>query len=136
MIRFVDLETGNTFDGSDQYIFWFDNEQSTNLIYSKPICFISNNEYVNISIEKNDIYKLINIEPLSTTQKYHNIKELYTDSLVSKGSLFNTYYVHLIYIVGRSEYDGEYICNFFIDNESFKVGADFYGEDETLRINL
>lgn len=136
MIRFVDLETGNTFDGSSQYIFWFDNEQSTNLIYSKPICFISDNEDVNISIEKNDIFKLIDTDPLSTTQKYHNINELYIDSLVSKGSLFNTYYVHLIYIICRSGYEGEYICKFFINNESFNIGADFYGEDETLRVNL
>ena len=59
MIRFVDLETGNTFDGSTPYIFWMPGEQSTNLIYSQPICFISEKRDVNISIENNDIFSLV-----------------------------------------------------------------------------
>jgi hypothetical protein len=44
MIRFVDLETGNTFDGSTPYIFWMPGEQSTNIIYSLPICFITDKQ--------------------------------------------------------------------------------------------
>ena len=136
MIRFVDLETGNTFDGSDQYVFWFDNEQSINIIYSKPICFISDKRIINISIEKNDIFKLIDSTKINSKTKYHNINNLYVDNLESVGTAYNAYYVHIIYITCRTDHEGEYICNFYIDNESYKVGADFYGADESLYINL
>lgn len=136
MIRFVDLETGNTFDGSDQYVFWFDNEQSINIIYSKPICFISDKRIINISIEKNDVFKLIDSTKFNSKTKYHNINTLYVDNLESVGTAYNACYVHVIYIICRTDYEGEYICNFYIDNESYKVGADFYGADENLYVNL
>ena len=48
MIRFIDLQTGNVFDGSSPYIFWFDGEQSVNLFYTKSICFISHQKTHNI----------------------------------------------------------------------------------------
>jgi hypothetical protein len=59
MIRFVDLKTGNTFAGEYPYVFWFDGEQSINMIYTQPICFISDKKQLNISIPVNDIFKLL-----------------------------------------------------------------------------
>ena len=37
MIQFVNLQTGNIYDGSQPYIHWFEGQQSTGLIYSQPI---------------------------------------------------------------------------------------------------
>lgn len=80
MVRFVDLETGNTFDGTKPYIFWIDGEQSINLIYSQPICFISNQKEIRVSIEENDVFALVDPSKLINSKletiygfEYHNI---------------------------------------------------------------
>lgn len=142
-IRFVDLNTGNTFDGSDPYVFWIDGEQSTNIIYSKPICFISNLASVNISIEKNDIFKLIDVDKLNVQSienmhdfEYFNLSKITCDETKSVGTSYNNYYVHIIYIVAKSQYAGECTANFYIGGKDYTVGADFYEENEELYVNL
>ena len=143
MIRFVDLETGNIFDGSTPYIFWLDGEQSINLIYSKPICFISNQQTAEISMEENTVFSLIdpsnilneNLESIYGFQ-YQNIESLKVSKLTSVGVKHHNYYVHIIYFIGSSKQNGEHISNFFINDVSYQIGGDFYGEDEMLYINL
>lgn len=144
MIRFVDLETGNTFDGSTPYIFWMPGEQSTNIIYSLPICFITDKRDVNISIENNDIFSLVDPDKLLNTRldkiygfEYLNIQTVKCFDLVSSGVKYEgSCYVHIIYIIASSTQQGECICTFKIDDEEYTVGADFYGENESLYINL
>lgn len=144
MIRFVDLETGNTFDGSAPHVFWMPGEQSTNLIYSQPICFISDKKNVNISIENNDIFSLIDQNKLVNEEfgdiygfEYLNIQSIKCSSLVSSGVKYvDNCYIHMMYIIASSTQLGEYICTFNIDNNNYSVGADFYGENESLYINL
>lgn len=150
-IKFVNLETGNTFNGSSPYIFWMPGEQSINLIYSQPICFISNSETIDISIEENEIFRLIDPAKLSDSKlenicdfEYHNINLLKADKneanntyvLTSTGTRHHNYYVHIIYIIASAKQAGEYIMNFTIGDETFQVGGDFYGENENLYINL
>lgn len=143
MIRFVDLNTGNTFDGSQPYVFWLDGEQSINLIYSKPICFISNSPNVKIGVEENEVFYLI--DPKETINahidtiygfEYMNINQLKKTELVSEGVNHHNYFVHLIYFIGSAKSSGEYIVDFNIDGEVYKLGGDFYGENEELYINL
>ena len=142
MLRFVDLNTGNVFDGSNPYIFWFDGEQSTNLIYTKSICFISNKR--RISVELNSpIFSLIDDSKINSTQvesiygfDYKDINLLKTKSLTKQGLRYNDYYIYVIYIMGSAEQDGEYIENLIIDKETYRIGADFYLENESLYINL
>ena len=142
-IKFVNLETGNTFNGSSPYIFWMSGEQSINLIYSQPICFISNSKTIDISIEENEIFQLIDPTKLSDSKlenicdfEYHNINSLKTNTLTSIGARHHNYYVHIIYIIASTKQAGEYIVNFKIGDETFQVGGDFYGENENLYINL
>ena len=143
MIRFVDLKTGNTFDGESPYVFWFDNEQSTNIIYSQPICFISNQPNVEIIIEENDIFSLVDTSKLLNSSiesiygfDYHNINEVKVNSIHSVGVAHHNYFIHMIYIVASSKTPGEYICKFTIAGSEYQIGADFYGENEELYINL
>ena len=143
MIRFVDLNTGNTFDGSSPYIFWLDGEQSINMIYSKPICFISHTEKIEVKIENNDIFSLIDPTNLINSEietiydfEYHNLQDLKTTEVISIGVSHHNYYVHIIYILGTATQAGEYICDLIIDNSIYKIGGDFYGENESLYINL
>lgn len=143
MIRFVDLETGNTFDGSYPYIFWLDGEQSINLIYSKPICFISNSQEVEVSIEANDIFNLIDASKLVNSElnniygfEYYDLNLLKTNKLTSVGHSHHNYFVHIIYIIASAAQAGEYITEFQINNDVYNIGGDFYGENETLYINM
>lgn len=142
-IRFVDLDTGNTFDGSSPYVFWIDGEQSVNIIYSKPICFISNSKIVNVQIENNKIFSLIDPKLLNTNElesiygfDYCDITQLKCESLDSIGTKYSDYYVHIIYIIAQSSYAGECLANFYIDKTPYTIGADFYSENEELYINL
>lgn len=140
MIRFIDLNTGNTFNGQQPYIFWFDGQQSTNIWYSQPICFISTNETEIISLPDNEVFKLLDPNKLDT---FKNIQYNNLTDLVSKNDTINIYgykymnsYIYIIYIIGHTTVAGEYIENFKIGNEVFKIGADFYQEEESLYINL
>ena len=144
MIRFVDLETGNTFDGTSPYIFWMPGEQSTNLIYSLPICFISEKRDVNISIENNDIFSLVDPNKLINQElneiygfEYINIQSIKCTNINSSGVKYRkSCYVHIIYIIATSVQQGECIGTFKIDDNEYLVGADFYGENESLYINM
>lgn len=138
LIKFVDLETGNVFDGSAPYVFWFDGEQSTNIIYSKSICFISHNSEANISFRNNSIFKLVNpekIQNINVEYDYNNIL-CHDNNVTVKGKEYNGYYIYIIYFIGSSSQAGEFIDYFSIDNNEYSIGADFYEAEESLYINL
>lgn len=143
MIKFVDLKTGNLFSGFNPYIHWFDNEQSTGIIYNQSLCFVSKSQTHNITIETNNVFDLININNLSNNLEvvndfqYYNIENLKTKKVTSVGCKYSSdVYVHLIYITASTDIEGEYIANFYIDGIECKIGADFYSENESLKINL
>ena len=137
MIKFIDLETGNTFNGSLPYKFWFDHGLGVNLIYSKPICFITGKETpIKVSIEENNVFQLANLSGVdlkADSIDYNNIK---TYTVESVGTKYRGYCVHIIYVLASAKQAGEYLTTINIDGENFWVGADFYSENESLYINL
>lgn len=142
-IRFVDLKTGNTFDGAHPYIFWFDGEHSINLSYSQPICFISNSKDISVSIEDNSIFSLVNTSQLTTENQesihdfiYYNIEKLKTTSIQSIGVKHHNYYVHMIYVLATTDTEGEYLIDLNIDKHTYRLGCDFYANDDELTVNL
>ena len=142
MIRFVDLESGNIFNASKPYVFWFDGEQSTNLIYTKPICFISNKRRSVVSIPKSGIFSILDTTKLDTELdniygfEYQDINSLKTNTITIPGYRYDDYYVYIVYIGTQSELGGEFVETITIDGEEFLVGADFYEENEPLYVNL
>lgn len=137
MIKFVDLETGNTFNGSLPYKFWFDNGLGVNLIYSKPICFITGKETpCKVSIEENNIFHLADLSGMDLKAEYIDYNQIKKYTIESVGTKYRNYFVHIIYILASAKQAGEYLATINIDDESFWVGADFYSENEPLYINL
>ena len=139
MIKFVDLNTGNTFNGQQPYIFWFDGEQSTNIWYSHPICFISNEDNIRFTLETNDIFKLISPSKLeSNTEQYSDLNTLISDtnSEILNGKSYQNIFIYIVYVIGYASQAGEYIETFKINDQEYKIGADFYREEESLYINL
>lgn len=47
-----------------------------------------------------------------------------------------TVYAYQLIILCRSDVEGEFIETFYINSVPYKIGAEFYGENESLRINL
>lgn len=146
MIRFVDLKTGNVFNADQSYTFWFEGEQSINLIYTKSICFISDKPELDVKFEQNEIFKLIDPKRLSTMDmenihefEYHNINKLYWEGgpvLKMAGYPHQNLFVYMMYVTASSPSTGEVRHAFEIDGETYTIGVDFYGCDETLYINL
>ena len=148
MIRFVDLENHNVFNGSKPYVFWMDREQSVNLIYIKRICVLSDLENLHAYLPHNDVFQFINMQNVDQYADvtvndfdYKDLSKLYTYDYESVGVPYGDHFLHMIYIAGQSTSIGEFHEDFILGNESvgyekFEIGADFYAEDEELKINL
>lgn len=139
MIKFVDIETGKVFDGHAPYIFFFDGGQSTRLVYSKRICFIGGPS-AEIYMDS-ETFSLIDLSKSTDPEmingfEYYNLSELKTKSITSTAEEIDGYNVHSFYIIASSEVAGQIVDDFYIDGEKFKVGGDFYAEEESYLINL
>ena len=67
MIRFIDIDKGSVYNGSKPYVFWMDNQQSVNMIYTKRICVLADNPYITVYIPNNNIFKLLDMSKLGDT---------------------------------------------------------------------
>ena len=140
-MKFIDIKTGNLYKGVSPYVHWFPDQQSTNLIYTHEICFITSSQTIFISMDSN-VFNIINDEKLSSTIPY---KEMIWDwnrgEYLSEGLPLNGEFIHLLHVTAQSELAGEYTTDIQIrdyqDNTwNITVGADFYAEHEPTYINL
>lgn len=140
MINFINLKTGKLFDGHKPYIHWFEGQQSTNIVYSQPICLISDDSNITIKIKDNDIFKLIDITKITQNTNYLN--DISTYNITLNGEPYQEFYLYMFYMIGSSDSQNEYLEEFTITENTNKtthslfIGADFYGPDESLYINL
>lgn len=144
-MEFINLQTGKIFNGSMPYIHWFEGEFGVNMFFNKKICFISDKQNVNISLNSN-VFSLLNIdaqtEDLNIDKEningfdYIDINSLKINNITSRGILLNNKYIHLIYIIAYSESPAEYIDSLTIDDEEIKIGIDLYEDNEPLYINM
>lgn len=150
-MKFLNLETGYSFDGlwtneqSKGYIFWFPSEQSINITYTMPICIVSKEQLDDntvISIEDNDVFSFISHTADSITVDGFDFdgKPKYM-STITVGDLdcesINNNYIYVFNVACKSIEEGEYICKITIGDYGYiRVGADFYGENESLYVNL
>lgn len=152
MIRFIDVNTGNVYNGSRSYIHWFEGKQSVGLNYDKQIVFLTNSKCVCIKMNS-EVFSLVNEDMLQyyftedgkpTQQtffdkKYFDLDVLKTKHISKTGNSENYrdgYYLYCFNIIAQGKYVGEVRDSFFINGEEFTIGADFYDENEILGINL
>lgn len=142
MIRFVDVNTGNVYNGNAPYIHWFEGKQSVGLNYDKRFIILSDKQNVDIQLNSDVFYlvdpsKLLDENKVSKYDKeYYNLKNLKTNTLHSTGIPDNSYFIHSFNIIAQGNYVGEITDDLYIDNEHFILGVDFYDENESLSINL
>ena len=141
-MRFVDLNTGAIYNGDAPYIHWFDDEQSTNLVYLKKLCVISEDEYINIELN-GTVFSLLNMDLLPSSNNetineftYKDISQFKTNHIKSTGFEYNGYYLHMIYISSQSKNEGEFLDDLYINDKKYIVGSSFYDKYEPNKINL
>ena len=150
MIRFIDVNTGNVYDGSKPYIHWFDGKQSVNLNYDKPFIILTDAEHVEIRT-KGEVFYLVDnhkirysneekdrpVERTFHDKNYLDLDVLKTDYLsCTDGVVYGNLYIYSFNIIAQGKYVGEVTDTFTINGEEFSIGADFVDENESLGINL
>ena len=63
MIRFIDITTGNVYNGNMPYVHWFEGKQSIGLNYDKQFIILSNVSNLHIKLN-NEVFYLIDAEKL------------------------------------------------------------------------
>lgn len=150
MIRFIDKNTGNVYDGSKPYTHWFDGKQSLGLNYDKVFIIITESPNVTIKTNSNIFYIVDNhkieypvnessIERTFYDKKYLDLSALKTNEIHYTGNdelKIQDYYLYTFNIVAQGKTVGEITDSFFINDEEFTIGADFVEDNEILSINL
>ena len=143
MIRFIDVNTGNVYNGNTPYVHWFEGKQSVGLNYDKRFIILSDKQEIDIQLNSEVFYlvdpsKLLDEESKVSKydKEYYNLKTLKTTTLHSIGISYSEYFIHSFNIIAQGNYVGEITDDLYIDNEHFILGADFYDENESHGINL
>ena len=63
MIRFIDVNTGNVYNGSTPYVHWFEGKQSVGLNYDKQIVFLTDSKCVCIKMNS-EVFSIVNEDML------------------------------------------------------------------------
>lgn len=159
MIKFINLDNGYTYMGEQPYIHWFPGQQSTNIIYTMPLCFMSECEDVYAYMNQ-EVFHLLNIQQDKPNENIKLNDVSYADlndlvffpsdeepSMKLQGVPYiagdKTYYIYLLYIMAQSDSGYECIDSLqIIENYEepvyniYKIGADFYEENENLNTLL
>ncbi len=86
MIRFIDINNGRTYNGDQPYTHWFDDQQSTDIIYVQKLCLLSDSPSITVFMPENDIFRLIDTSKITKDNLvnldgvgYQDISKLYTN---------------------------------------------------------
>lgn len=121
-------------EGDGGYCFYFDDNQSTELVYQKRLIFLSDKDTVAIEMPENDVFFLFKY--LTPETGLLSLEDCKAYSIESKGEALDGKYIHYINIGCCSKATGEYIEDFTVDGTSYEIAADFHSQDESLRILL
>lgn len=152
MLKFIEIENqqklGEIYDGSFPYVHWVGNGLSTSLIYTRKICFISDQPSLRCYLDSDSIFHLLDLTTYDPAEinklqdeiihdfTYKNIKHLYNTSRIFRGYKWHEYYLYCIYIAASTTTAGEWREVLHIGEDTFIIGADFYQENEPLYVNL
>ena len=114
MIKFIDIETGNVFEGAKPYIHWYDDGQSVNLIYAKELYLVSDNESLTITIPNTGVFDLLDTAKVNAASQ----------AIIAKESSAYTYdiYDNMYMKIDREEDDKITVCGTF-DEETDTISV-------------
>lgn len=147
MIKFIDIETGNVFEGAKPYIHWYEDGQSVNLIYVKELYIVSDNANLIVYIPNNGVFDLLDTTKVnSATQaivsgessdylydiydnKYMKIDREEDDKITVCGDIDEENDIIHIASIGK-EYNGYYVHKIYFIAKSQEAGE--FREDFTV----
>ena len=143
MIKFVNKK-GQVYDGLLPYIHWFEGQQSTDIQYTMSLMVISSSSTLSAHINNNDIFTLVDTSKINKDQENTLTDIVSNDVYYDQGASYfynnNYFYLFQLIVVGCSANIGQFSedINITSGDENFviRVGADFYGINEVLSINL
>ena len=159
MIRFFDPHaSGNDqmiYNGDLPYIHWAE-PFSTGVIRYKSIFFISDKSSVTVTMNLNQnpftgsvldwVFALYNPGHVDSEMYaidwnlFCDLHAVATNRVTLTGQSVKmdgaNVYAYQLIIICKSDVEGEFVDDFWIDGNPYKVGAEFYGENEALKINL
>lgn len=139
MINFIDIERGMSFDGTKPYIHYIGNGLSTNVYYTHNLIFMSDDSTdVNMTVGDDSCFTLIIPD---ADLRGSSIDDMTSSSVtLHSQATYNNKYVFTCTVVAISDIVGEVHDTIHItqsDNVTeIEIAGDFYGEDETLTIDL
>lgn len=150
MIKFVDIDTGNIYDGAKPYIHWFAGKQSTGLNYDKQFIVITDTNDLTVTINSDVFYlvdsRLIGYETDENGNKinqelfdknYLDLSVIKTNSIYDNSqNVVDGYHIFSFNIIACGKYTGEVTDTVNINGEEFLIGADFDNENDALSVNL
>lgn len=150
MIKFVDINTGNVYDGCKPYIHWFDEKQSVGLNYDKQFIVITDTNDLTVSIDSDVFYlvdnNLIGYETDKNGNKinqeifdknYLDLSVIKTNKIYDNSqNVYDEYHIFSFNVVACGKYTGEVTDTITINDEQFLIGADFIDENDALSVNL
>ena len=152
MIRFIEVNTGNVYNGSKPYVHWFEGKQSVGLNYDKQFIILTDAKCICVKLNS-EVFSLVNedmigyyttedgklVERTFFDKTYFDLEVLKTKHIAkscSEAIKFDNYYLYSFNIIAQGKYVGQVTDKLFINDEEFTIGADFYDENEILGINL
>lgn len=129
------------FNGDYPYIHWAE-PFSTGVIRYKSLYFVTDVDTVRVRMDvpNNWNFALFNeggFDPINIESKdYTDINDIATGFVVLKGQKLGEHHLYQLNILCRSDVEGEYIETFYINEIPYRIGAEFWGENESLKINL
>ena len=64
MMHFINIDNGRVYNGDKPYVHWFDGQQSIDLVYVQKLCVVTTDFNLHVSLPKNDVFHLLNVETI------------------------------------------------------------------------
>lgn len=143
MITFFDINTLKTFDGSYPFIHWTE-PLSTKVIRYKSLHFVSDAPICRVTMNVPEDWVFALYVPSNHDGEiteydgvsFDELKDVAVGNLNLSGQQIDGQYFYQLIILCRSDVEGEFIEDFSIDGQVYKIGAEFWGCNEALKINL
>ena len=148
MIRFVNLDDGSTYDGTQPFVHrpFGSGGLSVDMQVPGRMCFLADKASVAVSLEENPVYELLDQSKFEGAAEedvagflYKPIESLKAEggSLTLQGTASGEdgIWIYIVYLLGHSEEAGEWITAIDIDGTRYTISGDWYEDDERLWIN-
>lgn len=147
MIRFVDINTGDVYNGDKPYVHWFDNEQSVGLNYSKTFLLVTDESRTCDVMLDSECFALVDDCKLQQAaskningKDFFDLSEITSEKICLNAVKTDDLSIFQFTVIAKGKYIGEVRDEFTVrmnaTDYSYAIGADFYDENEALGVNL